>query len=106
MLRRRFQEKPKLFSCKNQDFYILDDPLEQHNLYDEMPKLVQFLLDKINKDKWDTVQNLLKQTTNPASPQYTLRLEDFLVPRPNFCDPKKDSPIIPVDPRCISPAFD
>ena len=71
-----------------------------------MPKLVQFLLDKINKDKWNTVQNLMSENLNPTSPKFTLRFEDYLVPRPNFCDPKEDSPIIPVDPRCISPAFD
>ena len=71
-----------------------------------MPKLVQFLLDKINKDKWNTVQNLMCENLNPTSPKFTLRFEDYLVPRPNFCDPKEDSPIIPVDPRCISPAFD
>ena len=72
-----------------------------------MPELVQFLLDKINKDKWDTVQNLMNNNLlNATSPQYTLRLEDFLVPRPNFCDPKIDSPIIPVDPRCILPETD
>ena len=41
---------------KVRDFYVLDDPLEQHNLYDEMPKLVQFLLDKINKDTAKTIE--------------------------------------------------
>ena len=91
---------------KVRDFYVLDDPLEQHNLYDEMPKLVQFLLDKINKDKWDTVQNLMRDNPNATSPQYTLHFEDYLVPRPNFCNPKEDSPIIPVDPRCILPETD
>ena len=69
-----------------------------------MPKLVQFLLDKINKDKWNTVQNLMNNNLlNATSPQYTLRLEDYLVPRPNFCDPKEDSPIILIDPKCILP---
>ena len=91
---------------KIQDFYVLDDPFEQHNLYDEMPELVQFLLDKINKDKWDTVQNLMRNNEDGTGPQYTLRLEDYLVPRPNFCDPKKDSVLIPVDPRCILPETD
>ena len=83
-----------------QDFYVLDDPLEQHNLYDEMPELVQFLLDKINKDKWSTVQNVFN-ARDPNTPKNSFLHEGYITAKPNFCSPDADFPVLSVDPKCI-----
>ena len=80
---------------------VLADPLEQINLFDTKPKIVSRLLMKINKAKHNSVQNTYSLRLLPDSSN-TLPLDGVLVPKPGYCDPAVDFPLIPQNSSCLS----
>ena len=80
---------------------LLADPLEQHNLFDDEPEIVSKLLMKINRAKRNSVQSAYSPPLPPDSSN-TLPLDGVLVPKPGYCDPAVDFPLIPQNSSCLS----
>ncbi|XP_067948882.1 arylsulfatase J-like [Watersipora subatra] len=80
-------------------FNVIDDPSETVNLFDEKPKMVERLLEKIEAAKKDSVKPVYIPSlgTNDTTVE---TWGSYLVPKHDYCTPTVQFPLVSNDPSC------
>ncbi|XP_067948875.1 arylsulfatase B-like [Watersipora subatra] len=67
-------------------FNVIDDPSEQHNLYDDEPEIVAMLIDKIQAAREEAVLPVYHNTLG-ITPMTTQDFGPYKIPRHDYCTP-------------------